>query len=66
MCKGIKSSRLLNEKRNRNPIERCEQSFRQVGAKGTSFVNGSRPSDLIKESDVVLFVQSSPPQKHFQ
>ena len=64
---GIKSSHgklsyLLSEKHRRKIVKYCEQSPRGGGAQGTSHINGYRPSNLIKKSDIVLSVQNSPPK----
>ena len=66
---GIKSgrsklSRLLNEKNSRKLVEHCEQSPREDGAQGASYISGRRPSNLFKKSDFVLPVLKSPPESN--
>ena len=59
-----KLSRLLSGKHSRKPVEHCEQSPRGGGVQGTSDINGRRFSNFIKKADVVLSVQSSPPESN--
>ena len=55
-------SRLLSEKHSKKRVEHCEQDLCGGGAQSASNINGRRPSDVVKKSDVVLFGQSSPPE----
>ena len=65
---GIKSNRsklrrLLSEKQSRKTVEHCEKGLCGSGAKSASIINGCKPSDVIKKSDVVLFVSRAVHQK---
>ena len=53
------ASFLLSEKHSRKSVEHCEQGFYGSGEQSGSNINGLGTSDLIKNSDVVLSVQSS-------
>ena len=59
-----KLNRLLSEMHSRKSIEHCEQDLYGGGAQSANNINGHRPSNLVKKSDVVLFVQSSPPESN--
>ena len=59
-----KLSHLLSEKQSRKQVGYCEQSPRGGGAQGTSYINGRRPSNLIKKFDIVLSVLSNSPKNN--
>ena len=64
---GIKSSRnklgyLFGNKLSRKPVKHCLKALCQGGVQSTGYINDRRPSDLVKKSDVVLFIHSSQPE----
>ena len=42
----------------------CEQDFRGGGAQSSCNMSSCRPSDLVRKSNVALFVQSSQPENN--
>ena len=46
------------------PVEHCQQGFCGCGEQIARNINVRRPSDLVKQYDVVLSVQSSPPESN--